>query len=191
MMGFDKLVFAGLNHLLESESWARERLRPFAGSHVLIAAGPISLLLCIDERGMLLAGERTETVDVTVTLPADTPVKFLLDRNGLFAAAKLSGSADIAESLAFVFRNLRWDVEADLARVIGDIPARRLALLGSQLSRQTQDSAKNFAENFVEYATEDSSLLAANRDIEGFGKAVDHLRDDLARLEKRISRLSV
>jgi ubiquinone biosynthesis protein UbiJ len=177
--------------LLESESWARERLRPFAGSHVRIVAGPVGLLLCIDQRGMLVAGEKVEVADVTVTLPSDTPVRFLLDRDGLFAAAKLSGSADIAESLAFVFRNLRWDVEADLARVLGDIPARRLALLGAQLGRQTQVGAKNIAQNLVEYATEDSPLLAANRDVEGFAKAVDHLRDDLARLEKRICRLAI
>jgi len=41
----------------------------------------------------------------------------------------------------------------------------------------------------VEYATEDSSLLAPGRDIDSFGRAVDTLRDDLARLEQRIKRL--
>jgi hypothetical protein len=58
------------------------------------------------------------------------PAKLLLDRDALFASVKLSGSADLAECLAFVFRNLGWDIEEDLASVLGDIPARRLALTG-------------------------------------------------------------
>ncbi len=189
MAGIDRLIFAALNHLLQGETWARDRLRPFAGALVLVEAGPIAFDLLIDERGFFTRGDNSKQADVTLTLPADTAVKFIVDRQNLFAAVKLSGSADIAESLAFVFRNLRWDVESDLAGLIGDIPAHRLTMLGAGLASHFQESAKRLTENVIEYATEDSLLLVANRDIDLFCREVDELRDDLARLEKKIARL--
>jgi ubiquinone biosynthesis protein UbiJ len=113
----------------------------------------------------------------------------LVDRNSLFSSVKIAGSVDIAESLAFVFRHLRWDAEADLANLVGDIPARRLVLLAGHLGHQAQESAKRLIDNMAEYAVEDSTLLAAKRDVVSFGKAIDQLGDDMARLEKRIARL--
>ena len=189
MGGVDKLVFAVLNHLLQGESWAQERLRPFAGAKVLIEAGPIVLNLLIDQRGLFTSADNSLDPDVTLTLPADTAMKFVVDRQNLFSSVKLSGSADIAESLAFVFRNLRWDIESDMAGIIGDIPARRLALVGTRLAGQLHETAKRLAENVIEYATEDSQLLVPDRDIDTFCQAVDDLRDDLGRLELRIARL--
>lgn len=189
MSMFDKLIFSSINHLLANESWATDRLRPFSGSQVLIQTGMGDLNLLIDEQGMLAVGDKTLMPDVTLTLPDDAPLRLLTDRASLFASVKLSGSADIAESLAFVLRNLRWDVEADLANVLGDIAARRVALFGTQLAQQFQDGIKRAAENLAEYAAEDSAVLAPNREIRAFCSAVDTLRDDLARLEKRLARL--
>lgn len=189
MAGFDKLIFSALNHLIREETWARERLRPFSGSQLLITAGPVSLSLRIDEHGLFALIDSTRSIDVVLALPADAPFKFLFDRNGLFSSVKLSGSADLAETLAFVFRNLRWDVESDLAKMLGDISARRMTRIGAQLGTQMLDSVKRGSLNIAEFATEDSGLLAATRDIRTLGKAVDDLRDDTARLEKRIERL--
>lgn len=189
MFGFDKLLVSALNHLLQAEPWARERLRPHAGAQIVIIGGPLQLNLYIDEHGLLAAGEPSDIPEVTVRLAADTPARLLVDRSGLFSSVKIAGSVDIAESLAFVFRHLRWDAEADLASLVGDIPARRLALLGGRLGHQAQDGARRLIDNMAEYAIEDSSLLAAKRDVVSFLSAVDHLRDDLARLEKRINRL--
>jgi ubiquinone biosynthesis protein UbiJ len=189
MSMFDKLIFGSLNHLLASENWATDRLRPFSGSQILIQTGLIDLHLLITEQGLFAPAEKTLTPDVTLTLPDDAPVRFLTDRASLFASVKLSGSADIAESLAFVMRNLRWDVEADMAQIIGDIAARRVARTGTYLADQLKESVKRAAENFAEYATEDSSLLVPDREIMIFNSAVDALRDDVARLEKRIARL--
>jgi ubiquinone biosynthesis protein UbiJ len=43
--------------------------------------------------------------------------------------------------------------------------------------------------NAAEFATEESGLVTSARDLTLFGRDVDQLRDDAARLEKRISRL--
>jgi len=96
---------------------------------------------------------------------------------------------DVAETLAFVFRNLKWDAEADLAAVIGDIPAHRLVKIGRSLADSLQVAARNTAENIREYAVEESAMLVVPADMASFGEAVNRLRDDVARLEKRLVKL--
>jgi hypothetical protein len=43
-MKFESPVAAALNHLLESETWARERLAPFAGEALELRAPPLPAL---------------------------------------------------------------------------------------------------------------------------------------------------
>ena len=184
------LTIRALIHLIQGEHWAQERLRAHSGAQVLIDGGGLfKLRLGIDEHGLFRAGQLDAEPNVAITLPPDLPVRLLFDREKLFSAVKLGGSADLAESLAFVLRNLEWDAEADLAGLIGDIPAHRLAKMARSLSAAILDSINRASQNVVEYAIEESALLVAPRCIADFGSAVNVLRDDVARLEKRISRL--
>lgn len=185
----EHLILPALNHLLSSESWATSRLRPHAGNQVLIDAAPLRLHLAIDSDGMFTHGGAEQPASVTISLPGDTPARFLVDRKSLFQSAKLSGSVELAEVLGFVFRNLNWDIEADLAKLIGDIPARRLEMLRVRAFNRIGDSLSRVAQNLTEYAAEESGALVTRGEISAFGGAVDQLRDDLARLEKKIQRL--
>lgn len=189
MASLEKLVVPTLNHLLQSEIWAQERLRPFSGAHLCIVAGPFTINLLINEQGLFSQTTNTPPADVTLTLPDDAPFKFFLDRDALLASIKLSGSVNLAESLAFVFRNLDWDFESDLASIVGDIPARRLSMTITHGGRHILESIRRISSNFTEFATEDANLITANYDLESFGHSVNILRDDIARLEKRIDQL--
>lgn len=189
MNALNAFALRSLNHLIQGEAWAQERLRQHAGARIFIEAGAITVRLEIDNQGQFFGIDSASVPDVTVTLPSDSLARALFERDKLFASAKLEGSADVAESFAFVVRNLHWDVEADLAKVLGDIPARRLNLLGLSLFNGFQDGLRNLAENIKEYAVEDSTLLAPPREISSFGAEVNRLRDDIARLEKRILKL--
>ena len=188
-MNIETLILPVLNHLIQQESWAIDRLRPFAGAQFRVVANPINLDICISDKGFFESAANSDTSDVVLTLPNDAFFKLLTDRNALFSSVKLAGSADLAECLALVFRNLRFDFEADLASVLGDIPARRIALLAVNLFDRSQQGIKHFSQNITEYVTEDSNFLTPTRDIHSFSLSVNTLRDDLARLEKRIKQL--
>lgn len=190
MSRLEALLVKPLNHMLAGASWAKERLRRHTGAHVRMQAGPLLCMdLCIDGEGLFQAATEAVSPDVSIELPTDFPARMLVARDSLMASAKLSGSADIAETLAFVFRHLRWDVEADLAAVIGDIPARRLSLAGARLIQDAGEAAARVGENLAEYARDESGLLVASEVVQDFSAQVDALRDDLARLEKRLIRL--
>ncbi len=185
------LVASAINHVLINENWARARLLPFVGQTAQIEAHAFKLSLRITANGVFEAvSPPYQQPAVIISLPDNTAAKIISgDFSAIFSAARIVGSADFAEALAFVFRNLKWDAEADLAGLIGDIPASRAVSSLAYFVDWQKSAALNVAHNFKEYLTEESQQLTPHRDIEAFGQAVNFLRDDLERLEKRISRL--
>lgn len=182
------LAFA--NHLLAAEDWATARLKPFAGHTARLEVGAFALPLRIDGDGRLRRGDKLGETGVSIRLPDDTPLRWLTDRASVFAAARISGSADFAEALAFVFRNLRWDVEADLASVVGDIAAHRLLRGARELGAWQGRQLRKLAANVAEFLTEERPTLTRAADVSAFCGAVDALRDDCARLESRLLKLA-
>ena len=178
-----------LNHLLAREDWARQRLKPYSAQTAHIEGGPLQLAMTVDELGAFRPGKPEEVAAVTITLPSDAPFRMLSDPSSIFGAARITGAANFAETLAFVFRNLRWDYEADLAGIIGDIPAHRVSRLLAEGAAWQRSAVKRLGLNAAEFATEESGLVTSARDLTRFGQDVDQLRDDAARLEKRISML--
>lgn len=187
---FDRVAVAALNHLLAGESWATERLRPFAGQPLRLEGGPLAWSLVVDASGEFRVSAAAADPVVTITLPADAPWRLLTDRQSVFAAVRLAGAADFVETLGFVFRNLRWDAEGDLAAVVGDIPAHRIARTARQMLAWQGATRRNLAANLVEYATEDGELLVPLRERQAFGQAVAALSADVNRLEQRLQRLA-
>lgn len=187
--GSGKLICLILNHLIQEESWAIARLRPFSGSLVEINAKPLALALTINEHGLFSVATDISSPDVVLTLPPDAAGRFLADKQSLMSSVQIAGSVDLAETLGFIFRNLRWDIEADLAKALGDIPARRLSLFGAGLFTQVRHSLQRTAQNISEFMTEDSTAVTPARDLCQFGNEVNTLRDDVARLERRIRSL--
>lgn len=187
---FGRQAVGVLNHLLSGEAWARERLRRFAGQHARIAGGPIKLDLAVDGEGFFRCVEGSaDEPAVTIELPADAPIRFLTDRSSVFAAARLSGTADFAETLAFVFRNLRWDVEEDLAKVVGDVVAHRLVRTGEAFIGWQKQAAGNLAANAAEYLAEESAMVVPKQEGARFADLVAEIQADVERLEKRVAKL--
>jgi ubiquinone biosynthesis protein UbiJ len=187
----ERSALAALNHLLEQQPWAAERLRPFAGQAVEFRCPPFpDLRLRITDNGLLdRARAETESALIVKLTPGALP--FLLARGeAARKRVKIEGSADLAGAVDYLFGHLSWDFEEDLSRVFGDIVAHRLASGGKALAAWQRDAALRLAESLAEYWTEEQPLLARPADVETFCRNVDALRDDVARLEKRVERLS-
>lgn len=184
------VVIPVLNHLLAGNAWAAARLAPYAGQAFRVEGGPIPLVLAIVDGGSFASPDDSALAPaVTIVLDSGTLGELLTDPARALASAHLSGSAHFAEALAFVFRNLRWDYEADLADVIGDMPARRLARWLGDFAVHQRRMLGNLGANAAEYLTEEAGLVTPARDVAQFAVDVDALRDDVARLEKRIALL--
>ena len=182
---------AALNTLLESESWARARLVPFAGERLELRAPPLpALRFVITADGKLAAAAGADpAASLVITLRPELLAAAVRGSEHLLRAVDVSGNADLAAEVMFLLRHLRWDVEEDLSRVIGDAAAHRLAGVARDVASWHADAARRLAEGFVEYAAEEKRILVTRGELEGVASAHAQLRDGLERLAKRIERL--
>jgi len=142
------------------------------------------------ESGLLERAETSVTSSLVVTLkPAALPLLLGRDATAL-KQVDVEGSAELAGTVQYLARHLSWDVEEDLSRVFGDVVAHTLVSQSKAFAAWQREAATRLAENLAEYWTEEQPLIARASDVEKFCREVDTLRDDLARVEKRIERLS-
>ena len=186
----DNLAAAGMNHLLRDANWARERLAPFAGASVRFILPPLASTFCIAEDGTLhVAPVDTQPVTTIKLTPASAMRLLVLKDESARADVEVEGDAALAGALTRMLGTLRWDVEEDLSRLIGDIAAHRLVKTGEAFAGWQRAAAENLARSLGEYVTEERPLVAGREALRAFAQAVDELRDDTERLEKRIERL--
>lgn len=187
-----RTLLAALNHLLAGEEWAAKHLKPFAGQTIRLGLPPLVVDLAITPEGRFVSADGDTPATVTLTFPADAPVRLLSglgDPSTLMASAQIQGSADLADCLGFVFRNLRWDVESDLAPLVGDIAARRLVGFGRQFIGWQQQLAGNLVRNLAEYFTEERPVISGRRDVAQFSRDVDAAAASLDQVERRVGAL--
>jgi ubiquinone biosynthesis protein UbiJ len=177
---------AAVNHLLRSASWACDALLPHAGKTAHFDVFPFAVALTVLATGELAPAAAGAAPAATVRLGPGLMLRLAARDESAWREISITGDTDFASAIHHVARNLRWDVEEDLSRVFGDIAAHRMAETGRAFQRWGGQAAENTARAFAEYWTEEQPLIAGARDLEEFGRAVDQLRDDAARLEKRI-----
>jgi ubiquinone biosynthesis protein UbiJ len=186
---------AGLNLLLESEPWARARLAPFAGESLELRAPPLPpLRFAIAPDGRLspsgAAGSaEPTTAALVVTLGPDALAAAVKGEEHFMRAVRVEGNARLAAEVMFLARHLRWDAEEELAKVVGDIAAHRLAGAARTVAAWHADAAQRIVEGLVEYATEERPLLVKRAELDELAALEARLRDGVERLEKRIERI--
>jgi ubiquinone biosynthesis accessory factor UbiJ len=181
---------AALDHLLGGANWAQVRLKPFSGRRARIEMPPVVFAFEINADGRVQQNSDPTVTDVTIRLPPDTP--FLLPQgvDKVMALASVEGNAEFATELSFVFRQLRWDAEEDLSRVVGDIAAHRLVQGAGRFAVWQKQAAVNLAENLAEYLTQENPLLIPTQEFSVFRDDIARLNADLLRLESRAKPLA-
>lgn len=181
---------AALNHLLRGESWARERLKPFAGKTVHFLVPPFSLSLTVTSGGEVAIAAVDAVSDAKFVLTPPLLLRLIGRDEAAYKEIEITGDSEFAGQIAYIAKNLRWDAEEDLSRFFGDIAAHRIVSTADSFytwGRQTFDS---FSRSFSEYWTEERPLIAKSTRVKQFIAEVDALRDDVERLEKRLQNIS-
>jgi ubiquinone biosynthesis protein UbiJ len=182
---------AAINHLLRDADWARAQLVPFAGSTILFEVPPLAVAFRVENDGRLVAAAaQTEPAAVVrLTGPALIRLIWLRDDSARHEVS-VTGDTALASALTGILSAVHWDMEEDLSQVFGDVVAHRLTHAGEALCAWHANAASNLARSLTEYWTEEQPLIASRTAVCDFVQAVDALRDDTERLEKRIERLS-
>jgi len=141
------------------------------------------------DSGEVAAAVADATPAVTLTLTPGLMLRVAAQDDTAWRDVIIEGDTVFANTIHHLWRHLRWDIEEDLSKIFGDTVAHRMAESGRAVQRWAQASGDHLARTFAEYWTEEQPLIASKTDVARFNADVDQLRDDVARLEKRIAGL--
>ncbi|MBY4678065.1 ubiquinone biosynthesis accessory factor UbiJ [Marinobacterium arenosum] len=184
-----------INGLLGRDPVTLERLAGLEGKVIVVELSAptlrFSLMPCAD--GLQLYSQLDTEADVTLRgLPADF-VRLLGSADQAEAmfgnGIEVQGDSGLATRLQKILADARIDWEAQLAELIGDLPAHQLANLVGFKVRQYRTTGDSLLANLQEYIKEESQLLAPRPEVEAFMAQIDRLRDDSDRLAARFERL--
>jgi ubiquinone biosynthesis accessory factor UbiJ len=113
-----------LNHVLQQESAAVERLLRQKGQVALIECAPIAMKLIVTPAGLLNLAAADAEPDLSLKVLDSNPLSLA---QTLLAGNKprmeISGDVMLAAEVNWLVDHVRWDVEEDLSRIVGDVPA--------------------------------------------------------------------
>jgi ubiquinone biosynthesis protein UbiJ len=179
-----------INHLLRGASWAREALLPHAGKTARLEVLPLTISLMVLENGEVAAAAAAVNPSVTIRLTPGLLLRLAARDDNAWREVEVVGDTDFAAVINHLVRHLRWDIEEDLSRLFGDVAAHRMAETGRSFRRWGEQTAQHAGRSLASYWTEEDPLIASAHEVTEFNRAVDALRDDVARLEKRVETLS-
>ena len=185
------VAIAPLNHLLRGESWARKRLQPCAGKIARFCIPPfVDFALIVQPNGEVAAAADEVATDATLTLVPGLLPRLLAHDADAYRNVLISGDSAFAEELLHIGKNLHWDVEQDLSRIMGDILAHRVVQAGDSLVQWHTATLRNLSQTLAEYWMEEQPLLAKPVYVRKFICDVNTLHDDVENLEQRVEKLS-
>ena len=134
-----------------------------ASTEAEIVGGPFSLLA--------LAGESPEAV---------------IQRGDV----QIRGDVELAQRFRELALLLRPDIEEEVSKVVGDVPAHHLGRVARAAFGWTRNAAATQVRNVAEYFAHERQHLVPRAEADQLLKGVDTLRENVDRLEARIELLA-
>ena len=186
-------VIRFFNRVLSDYPAARRRLRAHDGKVVAAQVGPAAMRMRVTADGEMElvgnAGAGTPDADVSLTVPLSLLPRLASKDETALAQIVFSGDAELAATLSDIARNVEWDVEADLSRVVGDVAAHRMVGTAQRARAWQTDAGQRFTANVAEYLTEERQAFIVTRELENLARQNETLRDDIARLDARLAKI--
>lgn len=190
---FDRIADL-VNRWLRSDEAASARLVELAGRSVELRLSRLNLklVLAVEADGVLLATQSAGAADVVLegTL-SDLLAMARAQRSGdTVPAGKVRIQGDVATVRQFetAFAELAFDWEGELARIVGDIPARQISRALNGAFGFMRQAHRSLERDMGAYLLEETRTLAAPEEIAQLG--ADALRLDMA-LDRAAARLEL
>ena len=131
-----------LNHVLMQEPQAMDRLRRQAGRIVEGRWRIFNVRLVATPAGLLDLASPAGAPDLVLTVTEGSP--FALGQaaiRGEKPPVRIEGDVQFAAEVNWLVDHVRWDLEEDIARVVGDVPAHAIG----QAARRMAEALRRFA----------------------------------------------
>ncbi|MEY4295451.1 MAG: hypothetical protein RLY82_1139 [Pseudomonadota bacterium] len=146
-----------LNHVLMQEPEAMARLTRVKANVVRIQWQDFTMSLCATPAGLLERADDHKAADLSL-LVADDSLASLVQTvlAGGKPPIKIEGDVQLAAEVNWLVDHVRWDIEEDLSRILGDAPAHAVV----SVTQQAVSTLKSFLVNKVSDADTTKSAPA-------------------------------
>jgi ubiquinone biosynthesis protein UbiJ len=177
-----------LNRNIAASSKAAALAKQLEGTSLQVDVDGITRVrtICVGGRAALLAGDDSPAdAVISGSVPA---LLQMLKAGGPTAQTRLQirGDAEIANLYRDLFAAARPDLEEELSRWVGDLPARHLSQLAKSVRTWARRARRTAGENIAEYLQEEGRDLVTKTELEEFLRGVDGVRDRVDRIEARL-----
>ncbi len=116
-----------LNHVLQQEPAAIERLKRQKGQIAGIESSWIAMKLIVTPAGLLDLAKPDAETDLSLKVLDTNPLAILQTLlSGEKPRMEVAGDVMLAAEVNWLVDHVRWDAEEDLSRIVGDVPAHTL-----------------------------------------------------------------
>ena len=116
------------NHVLQQEPAAMVRLKQHKGQRILARWQAYSLFLAITPAGLLDLADAAAQPDLSIVVADEAPLEIARRlMQGEKPTVHIEGDVQLAAEVNWLADHVRWDLEEDLSRLLGDVPAHLLS----------------------------------------------------------------
>ncbi len=131
-----------LNHVLQQEPQAMERLARQKGRVILSQWRDFTFCVKATPAGLLDLAGPSDTADLTLVITDESPLVIAQAvMQGDKPKVRIEGDVQLAAEINWLADHVRWDVEEDLSRIVGDAPAHMMMQTGRTFVQALQQFA--------------------------------------------------
>ncbi len=186
---FKPIASQFLQHLTNQNNWSRKYLLPFAGKVLQFNILPFKAKLIILEDGSLGIPPDHATADAIIHIPPSLAIRLMAKDESAKMEIRIDGDSHLATEITKVLQYIRWDVEDDLSKVVGDISSNKVVAMAKESAQAAKKQTTSLTEMLIEFWQEEKPILAKQWQVNQFNTDVDSLHSDMNRLEKRLNKL--
>ena len=128
-----------LNHVLMQEPQAMERLARQKGRVVLAQWRAMTFKILVTPAGLLDVAAPDAQPDLTLVITQESPLVIAQQlMQGGKPGVRIEGDVQLAAEISWLIDHVRWDIEEDLSRVVGDSLAHVLVQAASNMAQAVQ-----------------------------------------------------
>ena len=152
-----------LNHVLMQEREAMERLVRQKGRIARVQWRHFSMALLVTPAGLFNLAPEGSTPDLLLEVTDTNPLALAQTAlRGDKPSIRIEGDVQLAAEINWLVDHVQWDVEEDLARIIGDAPAHTIAkvartaagavrqFVGARMGGKSRDAAGTDVDRVVQ-----------------------------------------
>jgi ubiquinone biosynthesis protein UbiJ len=144
-----------LNHILSQEKEATSRLLRYKGRVIHLQWREFTLCLTATPAGLLDLAPPNTKPDLLLLVTETNPLVLAQATvRGDKPPVRIEGDVQLAAEVNWLTEHVSWDIEEDLARLLGDAPAHALSVAGRSVAQAVKQFLVKRTANGQEQATQ-------------------------------------